>query len=125
MHAIVIVYRRVCFQYVCRPFTTCRKCYCSAEECTSENDVMMLQCSSCNVILRIRFVFKTIFFKKSLSVKINVLKLLLASIFSFATRVTKSYLDFYLSRKIKPLFMIAKRRCAIGVKSMREIMYVL
>ena len=112
------------FNHVCRTFTTCRKCYSSGEECTSENDVM-LQCSSCNVIFENSFCFQNHLFQKFLRVKINVRKLLLASIFSFATRVTKSYLDFYLSQKIKALFMIARRRCAIGVKSTREIMYVL
>ena len=79
------------------------ECYSPAEECTGKNNVRCYNAARVMSFLRIRFVFKTIFFKKSLSGKINVRKLLLASIFSFATRVTKSYLDFYLSRKIKAL----------------------
>ena len=52
------------FNHVCRTFTTCRKCYSSAEECTSENDVMMLQCSSCNVIFENSLCFQNHLFQK-------------------------------------------------------------
>ena len=52
------------FNHVCRTFTTCRKCYSSAKECTSENDVMMLQCSSCNVIFENSLCFQNHLFQK-------------------------------------------------------------
>ena len=53
--------------------------------------------------LRIRFVFKTIFFEKSLSVKINVRKLLLASIFFFCNTCYKIVPPFLFITKNKSI----------------------
>ena len=91
---------KVVFNHVCRTFTTCRKCYSSAEECTSENDVMMLQCSSCNVIFENSLCFQNHLFQKVFIGQDKRTKITPCQYFfllqhvlqnrTFATRVTKS-----------------------------------